>query len=386
MLFAIASAVVTANAYYIHPIIALVGEHFGVSEAMIGMVPAFNQWALALGIFLLLPLGDFFSNRKLVTIFVSAQVIALLMMVVADRFSVFVIGSTVLGFFTIAPYLLPTYVSKRVPVQRLGHATAILTAGIIFGILVARVGAGFIGRYLDWRAVYILAVIVMAAVSVLLFFIMEEREASSDTAERKSYFPLIFSVFPMMKHHPEILVSGAIQGMGFGAFLAVWMGLGLHLTSEEMGYDTDTVGYLAALTIFNLAVTPRLGRWADRKGPRKARLILSVVQLSGSALFMVTGHSLWLLIIPLMITNVNGPAIDVTSRMTFLTEAPEIRTRLMTVYIVFMFLGGGVASWAGTAAYHYGGWHGTAALTLSLTAMVFGLSLFAYLWKGRDER
>ncbi|MEL7135123.1 MAG: MFS transporter, partial [Pseudomonadota bacterium] len=61
----LASAVVTANAYYIHPIVARVAEDFEVSSSQIGLVPAFNQIALAVGIFLLLPLGDRFSNRVL---------------------------------------------------------------------------------------------------------------------------------------------------------------------------------------------------------------------------------------------------------------------------------------------------------------------------------
>ena len=64
-LLAVAAAIVTANAYYIHPIIAPVAASFGVSDALVGAVPAFNQVALAIGIFFLLPLGDRFSNRRL---------------------------------------------------------------------------------------------------------------------------------------------------------------------------------------------------------------------------------------------------------------------------------------------------------------------------------
>ena len=46
---AVAAAVVTANAYYIHPIIGDVARHFGVSATQIGLVPALNQLALAAG-------------------------------------------------------------------------------------------------------------------------------------------------------------------------------------------------------------------------------------------------------------------------------------------------------------------------------------------------
>ncbi|MEO1188009.1 MAG: MFS transporter, partial [Pseudomonadota bacterium] len=84
------------------------------------------------------------------------------------------------------------------------------------------------------------------------------------------------------------------------------------------------------------------------------------------------------------ITNIFGPVLDVTGRMTFLNEAPEIRTRLMTIYIVFMFLGGGFGSWAGTSAYDVWGWTGNAGLALAMSLLSVTLSLWAYRWKS-DE-
>ena len=123
-MLAVAAAVVTANAYYIHPIIGDVARTFGVSIARIGIVPALNQLALAIGIVLLLPLGDRFSNRRLTIVFCIGQCAGLILMTLSRGFEGFVAGSTVLGFFTLAPYLLPAYASKRVAPERLGHVTA----------------------------------------------------------------------------------------------------------------------------------------------------------------------------------------------------------------------------------------------------------------------
>ena len=381
-LFAAASSAVVANAYYAHPIIATIGDQFGISDAMIGMVPSLNQIALALGVFLLLPLGDRFSNRTLVLVFSACQLVMLLLMAISQQFWLFLGASTVMGFFTIAPYLLPAYVSKRTPAKQLGHATAILTVGVLVGVLLARAGAGVISEYFGWRTVYFIAAACMATVSALLYFIMEGRSATDSSGETQSYTRLILSIFPIIRTYPEILISGAIQGLGFGTFLAVWMGIGLHLTSPEMGYGTDVVGYLALLTVLNLALTPRLGRLADRIGARKTRFIFSVVYVAGVILFAFVGHSIWLLIIPIFITNSVGPAVDVTNRMTFLSLPPNVRTRLMTVYIVLMFVGGGVASWAGTVAYDAGGWLGTSLLASSSALLLLLLAFFAYRWKG----
>ncbi|MEM9055195.1 MAG: MFS transporter [Pseudomonadota bacterium] len=380
LLLAFASAVVVANAYYLHPIISLIADEFGLSDGMVGIIPAFNQIALAVGILLLLPLGDRLSNRLLTVVTVLAQLACVIIMAWAQRFEVFLIASTVLGFVTIAPYLLPAYVSKRVPADRLGFVMAVLTTGIILGILVSRGGSGVIAEHFGWRTVYVIAAILMLGISILLPFVMEP-PAPDKEQSRQRYASLIASVFRLTIAHRGILVSGIIQALNFGIFISVWMGIGLHLPSEQMGYGVDMVGYLALLAAINLFATPVLGAWADRTGAYKARAILGIIQFLGVSLLLVTGHSLWLMVIPIILMNLTGPAIDVTGRMTFLSEPEEIRTRLMTIFIVLMFIGGGLASWAGTASYAAGGWTGNALVAVSMSSLACLLSF----WRWRLE-
>ncbi len=384
LMLALAAAVVTANAYYIHPIIGDVADSFGVSDARIGLVPALNQLALAVGIFLLLPLGDRFSNRTLTLLFTVGQCAGLAIMTIAESFAVFTAGSTLLGFFTIAPYLLPAYASRRVAPERLGHVTATLTAGVIFGILIARVGAGVVAEYVGWRAVYWIATGAMIAIAVALPRIMPKLEIEGGAAP-SSYRGLVLSIFPLLRSHREIIISGAIQGIGFGQFIALWLGLALYLTSPQMGYGTDVVGYLAGFAAVSILSTPRLGRLADRVGPRKARLYFAIIQTFGIALLIPFGGNLWLLTIPIFIGNLVGPAIDVTSRMTFLALEPELRTRLTTIYIVMMFIGGGIGSIAGTAVYDAYGWNGTALYILGSCILLTALAALSWKLYGSGE-
>lgn len=372
---ALVTGVTVANAYYIHPIVAEVAREFAVSTAMIGLVPALNQLALALGIFLLLPLGDRYGNRTLCLIFGGLQAAALAVMAMAQQFWLFLTASTVLGFFTIAPYILPAYASKRVAAERLGQVTATLTAGIIFGILVARVGAGAIAEYGDWRVVYGIACALVVGTTLALPLVMEGRQPGAAAARPVLSYPqLLLSLFPLLARHREVLLSGLIQSLNFGIFLSVWLGLALHLTSPAMGFGTDVVGYLAGIAAVSIYATPRLGRWADAQGPRRARFRFAAVQFVGVIFLWPLGHSLWLLLAPVILLNAVGPSIDVTSRMTFLGLDPAIRTRLMTGFVVMMFIGGGIASWAGTAAYALAGWAGTALLAGGLSLCVMALS------------
>lgn len=375
-------AVVTANAYYIHPIIGEVARAYQVGEAAIGLVPALNQLALALGILLLLPLGDFYRNRTLCLVFVAGQTLCLAGMVLAPCFIAFAAASTLLGFFTIAPYLIPAYASKRVAPERLGAVTAQLTAAVIFGILVARVGAGIIAARTDWHTVYVCALVLMVAVTAFLPVAMRSETASAKQPQA-GYSTVIASVFTLAARHPDMRISAAIQGLNFAIFTASWLALALHLTSPAMGYGTDDVGYLAGIAAVSVFTTPRLGRWADWVGPRKARIAAALVQLAGIALFYPLGFSIWAILVPLFVTNLVGPTIDVTGRMTLFTLAPEIRTRLTTSYIMTMFVGGAIGSAAGTAVFDLGGWGATCALLLAMSCAVLALSLHAERrWKG----
>ncbi len=372
---ALTIAVVTANAYYIHPIIGDVARAFGVGEATIGLVPALNQLALALGILLLLPLGDFMSNRKLCLILVTGQTLCLGGMVLAPSFALFTAASTVLGFFTIAPYLIPAFASKRVAPERLGQVTAKLTAAVIFGILVARVGAGIIAAHADWLTVYVGALGIMAAVTGFLPFAMKSEPTSKQP--QSNYGALIASVFTLAAKHPDMRLSAAMQSLNFAIFTASWLALALHLTSPAMGYGTDDVGYLAGIAAVSVFTTPRLGRWADKVGPRRARIAFALVQFAGIALFYPLGFSIWAVLVPLFLVNLVGPSIDVTGRMTFFSLAPEIRTRLTTSYVVTMFVGGAIGSALGTSVYDFAGWGGICILLSAMSAGIVALALYS---------
>ena len=371
---AFASAVVTANAYYIHPIISEVATSFGVGAGSVGIVPALNQVALALGVLLLLPLGDRVRNDRLVAACLSAQVAALIVMALAERFTVFIAASTVLGFFTVTPYLLPAWTSKRVEPNRLGFVTALLTTGVIAGVQLSRLTSGVVADWIEWRAVYWLAATLMAVSAVLLPRIMAE-PASTATPVGPNYWQLLGSLGTLFSQHPRVMTSGLIQGLNFAIFISSWLGISLYLTSDGLGYGTDLVGYLTAFSAIGLLTTARLGRWADGKGPERARLIMALIQYLGVvSLWLVNLHWLYLLI-PLTVMSIVGPLVDVTGRMTSLRTEPAVRTRLMSLYVTMMFLGGGLGSWLGTQAYAAAGWPGSVALATLLSASVCLLSL-----------
>ena len=378
VLLAIASAVVTANAYYIHPIVYPVSKTFGVEEGVVSLAPFLNQFAIAIGVLLILPLGESLNNRRLVTICLGIQAVALLVMATVQSWILFILAATVVGLFTITPYLLPAYASKRVDPHHLGEVTAALTTGVVAGVFLSRTLSGVVAEAIGWRNVYWIAFTMMVLATIIVPRLMDD-DSTHPSDNPQSWPTLMKSLGPTIAEHLDVLISGLIQGLSFAIFVSMWIGIGFYITSDEIGLGTDVVGWLSACTILNIMTTPFLGRWADHAGAERARLIMALIQIFGVLLLSLTSLYWFLLIIPIVITASAGPVIDVTGRMISLRQDDHIRTRMLTVYIFLMFLCGGLGSLAGGYAYQFGGWFGTMALVFGLSIVVTSLCLHQYL-------
>ena len=111
-------------------------------------------------------------------------------------------------------------------------------------------------------------------------------------------------------------------------------------------------------------------------GAERARIYFCLAQLVGVCILPFAGHNLWLLVIAIIFNTIGGASVDICSRTILFSRAPEIRTRMMTIYIVIMFIGGGISSWLGAATYEYAGWPGISIMAISYALAIMGLSLW----------
>jgi predicted MFS family arabinose efflux permease len=65
LLFAAASGMAVANAYFAHPLLDIMADDLGLPRASVGLVVAATQIGYGLGLILLVPLGDLTDRRRL---------------------------------------------------------------------------------------------------------------------------------------------------------------------------------------------------------------------------------------------------------------------------------------------------------------------------------
>ena len=66
VLMTVTTGLVIANNYYNQPLLGLMAEGFGVTELQISNVPMLTQVGFAIGLFLIVPLGDKLERKKLI--------------------------------------------------------------------------------------------------------------------------------------------------------------------------------------------------------------------------------------------------------------------------------------------------------------------------------
>src|SRR3954462_15345657 len=77
-LFAVACGVSVANLYYNQPLLADMARTFHTTVAGVGVVPSLTMIGYALGMLLIVPLGDIVSRRRLVVTLLLLVTVAMI--------------------------------------------------------------------------------------------------------------------------------------------------------------------------------------------------------------------------------------------------------------------------------------------------------------------
>ncbi|WP_405607767.1 MFS transporter [Streptomyces sp. NBC_00076] len=380
LVMALACGVAVANVYFPQAITPLIAHGFGVGQGTAAVLTTVTQLGYAVGIFLLVPLGDRLSRRPLITVLLAVTALALLAAGLAPAIGPLLVAGAVVGVATVVPQILLPMAAGLVEPERRGAVTGTLQAGLIGGILLARTFGGVLGENLGWRAPYLVAAVLTGILALALGFALPH----SVPTVRDRYPTLLADTLRLLLHEPRLRRSIYFQVTVFGAFSAAWTAVALLLTGPRYGMGTQAVGLLALIGAASMFLAPGAGRWVDRYGADRVNLWCIVLALASVA-FLLTGLAggpagIVGLAAGLLLIDVAVQCGQVANQARIFALRPEARSRLNTGYMTCGFVGAGAGSWLGTRAYTQLGWGAVCALV----AMAAILALGAYLTGRRN--
>ncbi|VVE30929.1 MFS transporter [Pandoraea pneumonica] len=363
LLLAAGAGLTVASLYYAQPMLGIMTDDIHAANTTVGWVPTLTQLGYALGILLLVPLGDRFDRRRIVLIKGAALALALLVAAVAPGIGTLLAASLAIGLTaTMAQDIVPA-AAALAPESIRGRVVGTVMTGLLMGILLSRVISGFVAQNFGWRAMY-----VVAAISVAGFGVVAWRGLPSfHPTTQMTYRQLLGSVIGLWRKHSTLRRAALAQGLLSVAFSAFWSTLAVMLHEAPFHLGAAAAGAFGLAGAAGALGAPLAGRIADRKGPQVVtRLGASLVAISFAAMLfapLLSAHAqLWLIGLAAIGFDL-GVQVALVSHQTIVYGIePPARSRLNAVLFVGVFIGMSVGAALGAQALAHWGWTGVASL------------------------
>ncbi len=225
LLMAFCTGLIVANIYYCQPLVILVAKDFNITESVAGRITYLTQAGYAIGLFMLVPLGDMFERKKQIIIITALAIVALLLAAVSKTFWLLEIASVLIGACSIVPQLILPLAANLSSDENRGANIGMIMSGLLVGILASRAVSGSIGFWLNWQTVYYMA----AIICLLLIILMAKRFPKSYPSFTGNYKELMRSMFGYIKTQPVLREASIINFVGFAIISAFWTTMVLFL-------------------------------------------------------------------------------------------------------------------------------------------------------------
>lgn len=352
LLFAVAGGAAVGNLYWAQPLLEEIARSFGVSVGAAGLLVTVTQIGYAVGIFLVVPLGDVLNRRRLIPLVLVASSVALFAAAAAPGFGL-LLGSLVLvGLTTVAGQLLiPLAGDLAEPAER-GRVVGTVVSGVLIGILVSRTVSGLVADAFGWRAIYVLAGVIALVFAGVLGRLLPVLPARAAIA----YGTLLGSVFVAVRRHRAVPVTLMISAAGFSVFTLFWTGITFLLSTEPYGYSVTQIGLVGLVGLAGAIAAQRAGRLHDRGWSVPVTGAAIAVTIGSLVLAAVGQRSIVVVLIAVLILDIAIQAMNVLNQSRMFAVDPAARSRLNTAFVTVNFIGGAIGSALASVLYDLGGW------------------------------
>lgn len=364
-LISFACGAMVANIYYAQTLIERIAPEIGLSPALGGAIVTLTQLGYGLGLFLIVPLGDLYENRRLSLMMVGGTFAACLAIALSRGPATFLAASLAVGVAATGAQILLPLASHLTSAERQGRTIGQIMSGLLAGIMLARPLASFMAESFGWRSVFYLSAALMAVIGVALAAMLPQRLPRSGAR----YSKIMRSMLALTRQHRRLRLRALYQAALFAGFDLFWTATPLVLL-RQFHFSQNGVALFALAGAGGALAAPLAGWMADHGKTGLTTFAAHVVLVGGfifAGFFVAAG-----MVIAFAAT---GFLIDAAVQLNQITGqkiifeiSQEARSRVNSIYLTSMFAIGAMGSLIGSACYDRGGWETTVAVGAAIGA------------------
>ncbi|WP_339273654.1 MFS transporter [Paenibacillus sp. FSL K6-1330] len=366
LLFATACGMSVANIYFAQPLLDELSNEFNMDYSIIGILITVTQIFYALGLLLLVPLGDLLNQRRLIIAQMAISMAALVIVGTASSGTMLFAGLALVGLLAVVTQTIVAFVATIAAPAERGRAVGMVTSGIVIGILLARTISGVLKDLAGWRSVYLVSAALMLLMVYALYKVLPNVERKVKTLP---YSQLLKSVLMLFLQERLLRIRAVLAMLIFTAFSILWTPLVLPLSAPPLSLSHSAIGAFGLVGVVGALAAAKAGKLADRGyGQRTTGIALSLLLLSWLPI-SYTEQSLFALVIGIILLDLAVQAVHVTNQSMIFVLRPQARSRMVAGYMIFYSIGSAAGSIASTHIYAQYGWHGVCLLGASVSAV-----------------
>ncbi|WYJ37651.1 MFS transporter [Bradyrhizobium sp. 2S1] len=368
LLFAVACGLSVANIYSAQPLLDAMAQDLGITPAAIGIVVTLTQIGLALGLMLIVPLGDLWDRRRLIVGQVMLSAVALTVVGMAPNAIVLFIGMALAGLLAVVIQVIVAYAATLATPAERGQTIGTIQSGVVSGILLARFASGALADIGGWRLVYLTSAVLMLVMAALLAHALPRRQPQPLAGS--SYTKLLRSTAALVVQEPVLRERAVFALLIFASFSAFWSSVVLPLASPPLSLSLShtTIGMLGIAGLAGALAARNSGRLADRGWAQRTTGLSLMLMLAGWIPISCLHSSLWLVLAGVIMIDFAVQAVHVTNQSLIVATRPDASSRLIGAYMVFYSIGSGLGAIGSTMAYAAASWLGVCVLGAAISA------------------
>ncbi|NUW37091.1 MFS transporter [Nonomuraea sp. SMC257] len=361
----VATGLAVAGNYFAQPLLDLIGRELEVGPSAAALLVTAAQAGYALGLILLVPLGDLMERRRLAVTLYAATAVFLLVSAMAPNGAVLMVSTALTALTSVgAQVVVPFAATLADPAER-GKVVGTVMTGLMLGLLLARTASGALSELGGWRTVYWVGAVLMALMAVLLRAFLPRLGGDGP---RQSYLALLRSTVAMFRLEPLLRWRAGIAALSLATFSVLWTSLTFLLAGAPYAWSESAIGLFGLVGAVGALTATVAGRLADRGLVQVVSGAGTVLLVASWAAMAAGASSLVLLLVGVVVLDLAHQAVLNSSQNVVYALRPEARNRINSAFMTAFFVGGAVGSALGSIVWAYAGWAGVSVLGAALSA------------------